>query len=192
MTAARALRLLSGALLLAMLISADCPTSAQQSAEKSPASNQFQSKSAGSTSKKEDSTAALKHDFIAAMRAGDTEKFLSYISAGGANVGEEAQHETRAEIEQQMQARRGLYCRLFDSSCLDAPIKLDDSARVCSYREALTHSPAARVAASEMVRNGVHQAVLVAQVHDEQCPGIKLIDFIFNEERDGWKLFSIP
>jgi hypothetical protein len=38
----------------------------------------------------------------------------------------------------------------------------------------------------------VRQAILVARVNDEQCPDTKLIDFIFNAESEGWKLFSIP
>jgi hypothetical protein len=42
------------------------------------------------------------------------------------------------------------------------------------------------------VRNGVRQAILVAQPNAEQCPGNKLIDFIFNYEHGGWKLFSVP
>jgi hypothetical protein len=34
--------------------------------------------------------------------------------------------------------------------------------------------------------------VLVARIENKQCPNDKLIDFIFNLEADGWKLFSIP
>ncbi len=43
-----------------------------------------------------------------------------------------------------------------------------------------------------MTRNGVQQAVLVAEVKNDQCSNAGLIDFIFNLEADGWKLFSIP
>jgi hypothetical protein len=43
-----------------------------------------------------------------------------------------------------------------------------------------------------MTRNGVRQAVLVARIENRQCPGDKLIDFIFNLQADGWKLFSVP
>jgi hypothetical protein len=134
----------------------------------------------------------LKHDFFAVIREGNAEKFLAYVSKDGVNVGSEPQHQSRDEVEQQMREHRGLYCKLFDSSCIDAPIKLDESARPCSYREVLTHSQNAHLAATETVRNRVRQAILLARVNDGQCPGTKLIDFIFNAESEGWKLFSIP
>ena len=122
----------------------------------------------------------------------NAKKVLSYVPKHGVNLGAEAQPVTRAEVEQQFLAHRGLYCRLFDSSCINAPINLDNSARACSYRELLTHSQKVRTAASAMTRNGVQQAVLVARIQNDRCPNGKLIDFIFNLEADGWKLFSIP
>ncbi len=137
-------------------------------------------------------TESLKRDFIALLRNGDTEKFLSYVPEAGVNVGSQPQHESRNEVEQQLQHRRGLYCKLFDTSCLEAPIKLDASARTCSYREALNESKNPRIAATDTIRNGVRQAILVAQPDAEQCSGNKLIDFIFNYEDGGWKLFSVP
>jgi hypothetical protein len=108
------------------------------------------------------------------------------------DLGPQTQHATRAEVERQFLAHRGLYCKLFDSSCIDAPINLDNSARACSYRELLTQSKKVHTAASAMTRNGVQQAVLVARIENDRCPNGKLIDFIFNLEADGWKLFSIP
>jgi hypothetical protein len=137
-------------------------------------------------------TATLKTDFIDGIRSGNTGKFLSYVAAGGLNVGSEPRHESRSEVEQQLAHRKGLYCKLFDSSCIQTEIKLDASARACSYREALEHSKNPRIAATETVRNGVRQAILAAQVNAEQCPDLKLIDFIFNYQGDGWKLFSVP
>ncbi|MGA2904424.1 MAG: hypothetical protein ABSD98_11370 [Candidatus Korobacteraceae bacterium] len=135
---------------------------------------------------------ALARDFFAAIRAGDTRKILSYVPERGVDLGPQAQPASRTKIEQQFLAHRGLYCRLLDSSCIDAPIHLDNSARACSYRELLTHSEKVRTAASEVTRNGVRQAVLVAQIKNDRCSNGKLIDFIFNLEADGWKLFSIP
>jgi len=135
---------------------------------------------------------ALERDFFTAIREGNAKKVLSYIPERGVDLGPQTQHATRAEVEQQFLAHRGLYCRLFDSACIDAPIHLDNSARACSYRELLTHSQKVRTAASAMTRNGVRQAVLVARIENDRCPNGKLIDFIFNLEADGWKLFSIP
>jgi len=135
---------------------------------------------------------ALEQDFFVAIREGNARKVLSYIPERGVDIGPQAQHITRAEVEQQFLAHRGLYCKLFDSSCIDAPINLDNSGRACSYRELLTHSQKVRTAASAMTRNGVQQAVLVARITNDHCPNGKLIDFIFNLEADGWKLFSIP
>jgi hypothetical protein len=137
-------------------------------------------------------TAALERDFLAAIREGNAKKFLSYVPEEGLHIGPQAKPISRAEIEGQLSHRRGLYCRLFDSSCIDAPIKLDASARACSDRELLTHSEKVRTAASETVRNSVRQAILVAEVKNEKCGGPSLIDFIFNYVQGEWKLFSVP
>ncbi len=134
----------------------------------------------------------LEHDFFDAIRAGDAKKVLSYVPRRGVNLGPEAQPTTREDVERQLLAHRGLYCKLFDSSCIQAPIDLANSARICSDRELLTHSKKVRTASSEITRNGVRQAVLVAEITNDDCPNQKLIDFIFNLEADGWKLFSIP
>jgi hypothetical protein len=138
------------------------------------------------------SVKTLEQEFFAALRSGDSVKFLSYVSQRGMNVGSDAQHVSRAEIEQQFQAHRGLYCRLFDSSCLRGPLDLGNSQRSCSDRELLTKSEKVRTASSQVTRNGVQQAVLVAQIKNDQCANSKLVDFIFNLDADGWKLFSVP
>jgi hypothetical protein len=137
-------------------------------------------------------TAALERDFFAAIREGDAKKFLSYVPEEGIHVGPQAKLVSRAEVEEQLSHRRDLYCKLFDSSCIDAPIKLDASARVCSDRELLTHSEKVRTAASETVRNSVRQAILVAEVKNKRCGGTNMVDFIFNYVQGEWKLFSAP
>jgi hypothetical protein len=138
------------------------------------------------------STAALEKEFFSAIRDGDTAKFLSYVPSGGINFGPQPVHMTRDDVEQQLLSRHGLYCKLFDSSCIDASINLENSGRVCSYRELLTHSDKVNTAASEITRSGVRQAVLVARIKNDQCSGPKLVDFIFNFEAGWWNLFSIP
>jgi hypothetical protein len=135
---------------------------------------------------------ALEREFFAAIREGDAKKFLAYIPEQGVNVGPRAEHVDRAEIEQQFAQHRGVYCKLFDSSCIQTPIKLDAGLRACSYRELLTHSEKVRTAATEAVRGGVRQAILVAEVKNDQCAGLGLIDFIFNEGHGRWELFSAP
>ena len=134
----------------------------------------------------------LEREFFAAIRDGDAKKFLSYIPERGLNVGSRAEHITRAEVEQQFAQHRGLYCKLFDSSCIQSTLKLDNSVQPCSYRELLTHSEKVRAAATEAVRGGVRQAILVAEVKNDQCAGLGLIDFIFNEGDGAWELFSAP
>jgi hypothetical protein len=42
------------------------------------------------------------------------------------------------------------------------------------------------------VRNGVRQAILVAEVKNNRCGGTNLVDFIFNYVQGEWKLFSAP
>ena len=86
----------------------------------------------------------LEKDFFAALRSGSSSRVLSYIPEGGVDVGPDAQHETRDQIEQQFRSHRALYCKLFDSACIDAKIALDAGARSCSYRELLTHSEKVR------------------------------------------------
>ena len=134
----------------------------------------------------------LERKFFTALRNGDTDAILAYIPEGGVNVGTKADRVSRDEVERQLRFHHGLYCTLFDSSCIDTPIQLDNAQRPCSYRELLTHSENVRTAASEVTRGGVEQAVLVARIQNKQCPNDKLIDFIFNLNADGWKLFSIP
>lgn len=139
------------------------------------------------------SAAQLEKDFFALMRSADEKKFLTYVPEGGVNVGREAQHLTRAEVEEQLTHHTGLYCKLFDSSCIQSEIKLDQSnVRACSYRERLAHSKDLHTAATETTRNGVRQAILVARMKNDNCSGVGLVDFIFNLHSDGWKLFSIP
>jgi len=134
----------------------------------------------------------LEQKFFSALRNGESNAILAYVPDGGLNIGSDAKHASRDEIERQLQFHHGLYCKLFDSSCIDTPIQLDNVQRACSYRELLTHSEKVHTAASEVTRNGVQQAVLVARIENKQCPNDKLIDFIFNLHADGWKLFSIP
>jgi len=148
--------------------------------------------SAGSASPATPSPATLEREFFAIVRNGDALKFLSYIPEDGVNLGHDAQHATRAEIESQFTSRKGLYCQLFDSSCIQSTIKLDASAPSCSYRDLLTQSEKVRTASTEATRSGVRQAILVAEVRNQKCAGPALIDFIFNYHHDGWKLFSIP
>ena len=137
-------------------------------------------------------TAALERDFFAAIRQANARKFLSYVPEEGLHVGPQAQPLRRAEVEEQLSHRRDLYCKLFDSSCIDTAIKLDASSRACSDRELLTRSEKVRTAASETVRNGVRQAILVAEVKNNRCGGANLVDFIFNYVQGEWKLFSAP
>ena len=151
-----------------------------------------QASSAKSTSETSVTPAALQRDFLDAIRAGHANKVLSYVAKGGVNVGTETRHVTQDQVEQEFAGHRGLYCKLFDSSCIQAPIDLENSARTCSYRELLTHSKDVHTAASEITRNEVRQAVLVARIKNDDCPNQKLIDFVFNLDADGWKLFSIP
>lgn len=139
-----------------------------------------------------ESVSALERNFFAALREGDSRQVLTYVPADGVNVGAKGQHVSREQIEAQFRSRKGLYCKLFDSACIDAPISLDGSAPSCSYRELLTKSDQAHTAASQVTRNGVQQAVLVARIQNSRCPNDKLIDFIFNFQADGWKLFSVP
>ena len=134
------------------------------------------------------STAELEHKFLAILRSGDTSQFLSYVPDDGINLGRDAEHTTRAAVEDQLTHHTGLYCKLFDSSCLPAT----GAAAACSSRELLTQSEKVRTASTETTRNGVRQAILVAQVQNQKCGGAVLIDFIFNYHQSGWKLFSIP
>jgi hypothetical protein len=139
------------------------------------------------------SAAQLEKDFFALIRGGDEKSFLIYVSEGGVNVGRDAQHLSHAEVEDQLAHRTGLYCKLFDSACIQSEIKLDQSnVRSCSYRELLTKSKDVHTAATETTRNGVRQAILVARMKNDTCSGLGLVDFIFNLQSDGWKLFSIP
>ena len=172
-----------------LLLRGPVPTSAQSASGKPvapPANGGSSTKPVGN------SPAELEREFFATVRSGDTLKFLSYVPEDGVNLGRDAQHNTRAEIEDQLTNRKGLYCQLFDSSCIQSTIKLDASAPPCSYRELLTQSEKVRTASTETTRNGVRQAILVAEVHNQKCAGPGLIDFIFNYHDGGWKLFSIP
>jgi hypothetical protein len=168
------------------------PASAQEHATASSASPD-KTEIAAAPKKHTLSPAQLEKTFFALVRSGDEKQFLAYVPEGGVNVGREPQHLTRAEVEDQITHHSGLYCKLFDSSCIPSELKLDQSnVRACSYRELLTKSQEAHTAATETTRNGVRQAFLVARVKNDNCAGVGLVDFIFNLQSDGWKLFSIP
>ena len=157
-----------------------------------PGAAQSESASKPPPAKLSPQTAALERDFFAAIREGNVAKILSYVPEEGVHLGGAAQPTDKAEVENQLLHHGALYCKLFDSSCIAGTIKLDASARPCSDRELLTHSDKVRTAASETVRNGVRQAILVAEVKNNQCAGPGLIDFIFNHEQGEWKLFAVP
>jgi hypothetical protein len=134
----------------------------------------------------------LEREFFAVIRNGDALKFLSYVPEDGVHLGRYADHTTRAEVEDELTHRTGLYCKLFDSACIHVESKTDTDGKPCSYRELLTQSEKVRTASTETTRNNVRQAILVAEVHNQKCAGPSLIDFIFNYQQGGWKLFSIP
>jgi len=138
------------------------------------------------------SPAVLEREFFAVLRDGDALKFLSYVPDDGVHLGRYADYTTRSEIEDQLTHRTGLYCKLFDSACIQPDGKTDTALKPCSYRELLTQSEKVRTASTETTRNHVRQAILVAEVHNQKCAGPGLIDFIFNYQQGGWKLFSIP
>ena len=177
---------LSSCLLASLALSAQVQPRPQAAAEGGAPSQNVPQPQASDTS-------LLERDFFDLMRSGNAKKFLAYVPKGGVNVGADAQHLSQAEVEDQLLNHRGLYCKLFDSACIQSEIQLDASnMRVCSYRELLTKSQKVRTAATETTRNGVRQAILVAEVKNQNCTGIPLIDFIFNREQGSWKLFSIP
>ena len=134
----------------------------------------------------------LEQQVFAIVREGDALGFLGYVPEDGVNLGREAVHTSRAAVEEQLTHRVGLYCKLFDTTCLQAPGKDDSPSQTCSYRELLTQSEKVRTASTETTRNNVRQAILVAEVQNAKCGGHLLIDFIFNYHQGGWKLFSIP
>src|ERR1700751_3185037 len=92
-------------------------------------------KTAGGKGKSQsESSAQLEHTFFGLIRESDASKFLTYVPAGGVNVGSKAEHLGRAEVEEQLTQHTGLYCKLFDSSCLTSEIRLGQSnVRTCSY-----------------------------------------------------------
>jgi hypothetical protein len=142
-----------------------------------------------STDKRSTPTPAdLEKSFFAIIRDGDALQFLSYIPEDGVHLGRSAQHTTRDAVEEQLTKKTGLYCKLFDSACIEH----ESNSHACSYRELLTKSENVRTASTEATRNNVRQAILVAQVQNEKCGGAVLVDFIFNAQNGEWKLFSIP
>ena len=172
----------------AYLISGVAHAQAQTSAAPKSKTEAAESQESGTEPAKK-----LEKEFFALLREGDVKQFLSYVSDGGVNVGKHAQHLSKDEVQGQMERHEGLYCTLFDSACIQSKIRLDQSnVRACSYREMLTKSKKVRLASTETTRNGVRQAFLVAEIKNDHCAGVGLIDFIFNLEADGWKLFSIP
>jgi hypothetical protein len=177
--------------ILCWLMLAGAVALSAQSDSKKPA-NPAASSGSNPTTASGSSAAELERNFFAIVKSGDALKLLSYIPDDGVNIGRDALHTSRAEIEEQLTNRKGLYCQLFDSSCIQSTIKLDESAPACSYRELLTQSEKVRTASTETTRNHVRQAILVAEVHNQKCAGPVLIDFIFNYHQGGWKLFSIP
>jgi hypothetical protein len=134
----------------------------------------------------------LEQKFFDILRSGDALQLLSYVPEDGINLGRDAENTSRRDIEEQLTHRTGLYCKLFDTSCLQPSGTSGPTSQVCSYRELLTQSEKVRTASTETTRNNVRQAILVAEVQNAKCGGHLLIDVIFNHQQGGWKLFSIP
>ena len=72
----------------------------------------------------------LERQMFAIVREGDALRFLGYVPEDGVNLGRDAVHTNRAEIEDQLTHHTGVYCKLFDSTCLQPPGKADASSQI--------------------------------------------------------------
>jgi hypothetical protein len=131
----------------------------------------------------------LEQSFVLAIKAKDTEAFLRLVSDGGMYLGVDAEKSSKKAIANQIGARKGVYCLLFESACLRAETRRD----TCSYSQLLSDGDEEHTSTTLGNFDNRAQAELTVMVRNDKCnSGPESLSFIFNHEPSGWKLVAIP
>ena len=143
----------------------------------------------------------LQHGFLSAIREGDSQAFLSYVSRHGVSLGVEPADVTRREIIREITQKKGIFCMLFDSECLTSEDaqrrfkgkRIPDGFKVCSYREMLAKPDEINVSTSVDDYGGAPRAEIIVHITNYTCSDTPdMWSFIFRREKSGWKLVAFP
>ena len=131
----------------------------------------------------------LEQSFVLAIKAKDTEWFLRLVSDGGMYLGADARKSSKKAIANQIGARQGVYCLLFELACLRAETSRDTG----SHSQLLSDGDEVHTSPTLGNFDNRAQAELTEMVRNYKCnSGPEPLSFIFNHEPSGWKLVAIP
>ena len=136
---------------------------------------------------------ALQSQLIEILKAKDTTGFLSLIGPSGVTFGVDADNEFKEQVAEQFEQKRAAYCVLFDSKCLsrETPHKRL-SLPPCSAHDLVSRANGWSMEHQTGERNGSSQLHLILKPNNEFCSnGKDLVEFVFTEFADGWKLVAV-
>jgi hypothetical protein len=131
----------------------------------------------------------LEQSLVLSIKAKDAESFLGLVSDGGMYLGVDAEKSSKKAIADQIGARKGVYCLLFESACLSAETRRE----TCSYSQLLSDSDEVHTSTTLGNFDNHAQVEITLMVRNYKCnSGPESLNFIFNHEPSGWRLVAIP
>jgi hypothetical protein len=121
-----------------------------------------------------------------ALREGDSQFLLTIVDREGISLGIDTPRMSVARFREELVAKRGVYCVIFDSSCLGKNGK--DSGSLSSIREILLKRPSKMSASSKVEGEPRVRTVVVRKADGSDDV---LFTLMFRHEGDNWKLEQI-
>lgn len=157
-------------------------------------------KAAGSV---RDDLSDTSRKFVSMIEGGEPSELLDFWSKSGVTFGVDGAVVSRRQLVKQLQQKLDLYCFFFETSCLR---KQDEEQRhaakapprknaLYSYRDLLRAAKSKEFKLSQRRDSGVvvgHVQVLLNLGDDISGDRIRVLEFIFADEKGGWKLTSVP
>jgi hypothetical protein len=122
-----------------------------------------------------------------ALRNGDSDFLLTVVDRSGIFMGIDTPKMSVARFKEDLAAKRGVYCVIFDSSCLGEKWR-GNSGSPSSIREILLKQPVRMSLPSKVEGAQKVRAVVVCK---DDGSGEVLLTFVFRHAGDNWKLQQI-
>lgn len=133
----------------------------------------------------------LQQRFLRAIKEKNADLFLGFVSDDGIYLGVDSGKLSKKDVAHEIKMRKGVYCLLFDSTCLRA----ETHDETCSYSYSQMLSDAEKIKISTSLGNykNTPQAEITVSVRDYRgTSSSEMLNFIFNREASGWRLIAIP